>query len=75
MQGAVRLPSQEASEIVFIHRNKDGNYYVGFYVDVKRGIHAVGNMITRELLIVGMNQQYFPYFCKIYGITIKEEKT
>ena len=74
MHGAVRLPPQEASEIAFIHRNKDGNYYVGFYVDIKRGIHAVGNAVTRELLIVGMNKQLFPEFCKTYGIVMKEDK-
>ena len=61
-----------ASEIAFIHQNKDGNYYVGFYVDVKRGIHAAGKPVARELLIVGMNKQYFPEFCRSYGITIKE---
>lgn len=49
---------------ITITRNKDGNYYVKFPIEVTRGIRRKGRTKENEVLIYGMNQDKFEQFCK-----------
>ena len=40
-------------QIEFISRNKDGNYYVGYRINVSRGMHGKTKGHVDELIIVG----------------------
>ena len=59
-------------KIEFISRNRDGNYYIGFKVPVKRGIRGKTRGKVDELIIVGINQKQFPQWCKEHNIIVTE---
>lgn len=59
-------------DIVFISKNKDGNYYIGFKTKVKRGIHGK-EVHANELIIVGMNKNKFQEFCEKHNIEVDYE--
>lgn len=61
------------NKIEFISRNKDGNYYIGFKVPVKRGIRGKTKAVVEELIIVGMHKDKFKDFCKNNNIEYKGE--
>ena len=61
------------NKIEFVSRNKDGNYYVGFRVPVKRGIRGKTKAVVDELIIVGMHKDKFKDFCKKNNIEYKGE--
>ena len=57
-------------KLKFISKNKDGNYYVGYTIPVKRGM---GHQKVEELILIGMNKEKFGDFCKKHNIIIKEK--
>lgn len=59
-------------ELQFISKNKDGNYYIGFKVPVKRGIRGKTKGKVDELVIVGVHRDQFPKWCKEHNIKYKE---
>lgn len=58
------MRTKTGDEVVFISRNKDGNYYVGIKVKVQRGIRGKTKGKVDELLIVGLNKKYFDKWIK-----------
>ena len=61
----------ERNKPEFISKNKDGNYYIGFRVPVKRGIKGKTKAVVDELIIIGIHKDKMKDFCKEHGI--KEE--
>lgn len=51
--------TKDGDEIAFITKNKDGNYYVGIKIKVKRGIKGKTKSKVDELLIIGMKKEAF----------------
>ena len=58
------MKTKTGDEVVFISKNKDGNYYVGIKVKVQRGIRGKTKSKVDELLIVGLNKKYFDNWIK-----------
>lgn len=58
------MRTKTGDEVVFISKNKDGNYYVGIKVKVQRGIRGKTKSKVDELLIVGLNKKYFEKWMK-----------
>lgn len=56
-------------ELVFISKNQNGDYYVGFKIKVNRGIRGKTKSKVDELIIVGIPKDKFPEFCKDYDIS------
>lgn len=61
-------------EIVFISKNKNGDFYVGYKIQVNRGIRGKSRAHVDELLIVGIPKERFPKFCKQHNIVIRKEE-
>ena len=59
---------EEMMRIKFITRNKNGDYYVGYTIPVKRGIKGKDKAIVDELLIMGVPKSKWPEFAKIHHI-------
>ena len=55
----------------FISKNKDGNYYIGYTIPVKRGIKGKTKAVVEELIIIGMNKNKFNDFCIKHNIKIR----
>lgn len=60
-----------SDDLVFIERNKDGNWYVGFRVKVQRGIKGKTKSKVDEIIIVGINNDYFDQFCCAMGLKVR----
>ena len=58
------MKTKTGDEVVFISKNKDGNYYVGIKVKVQRGIRGKTTGKVDELLIIGLNKKYFDNWIK-----------
>lgn len=55
-------------KLVFIHQNKDGNYYIGYKIPVQRGIKGKNKSVVEELIIVGMHRSKLKDFLKKHNI-------
>lgn len=58
-------------ELEFINTNKNGDFYIGYRINVKRGIHGKTKSNVNELIIAGVPKERFPEFCK--NVILKEE--
>lgn len=58
------MRTKTGDEVVFISKNKDGNYYVGIKVKVQRGIRGKTKGKVDELLIIGLNKKHFDKWIK-----------
>lgn len=56
-------------KLEFISKNKDGNYYIGYRVPVKRGIRGKEDTVD-ELVIIGMPKDRMEAFCQKHGIEV-----
>lgn len=48
--------------IEFVSKNKDGNFYIGYKVNVARGIRGKDKGHVDELIIIGLNKEKFQEF-------------
>lgn len=58
-------------KLVDVTRNKDGNFYFIYSVEVQRGIKEKSKSKVKELLIVGVNKNNVFNYCKNEGICIR----
>ena len=65
------MEEKPVENIVFVSQNKDGNWYVGYKVKVKRGIRGKAKGFVNEVLIVGMNSQKFYAWANRHHIIVK----
>jgi len=65
---------KQKTELQYITKNKDGNYYAIYKVKVQRGIKGKTKSKVDELLIVGIPKSKFKDFCKKHNINVIEEE-
>lgn len=58
-------------DIKFIAENENGDFYVCYEIEVKRGIHAKGKSTAKEVLLLGIPKADFPQWCKNNNIQVR----
>lgn len=55
-------------DIKWISKNDDGNYYIGYQVEVSRGIRGKTKGKVDEVIIVGLHKSKLKSFCEAHSL-------